>query len=52
MALGDKLFEESGNITGLKITKVHPFEGVTIALPQKLEAKVGFQAAKILAPVS
>jgi hypothetical protein len=29
MALGQKLFEESGNITGLKITKVHPFEGVT-----------------------
>jgi hypothetical protein len=29
MALGEKLFEESGNITGLKITKVHPFEGVT-----------------------
>jgi hypothetical protein len=30
MALGDKLFEESGNITGLKITKVHPFEGLNI----------------------
>jgi hypothetical protein len=29
MALGEKLFEESGNIIGLKITKVHPFEGVT-----------------------
>ena len=29
MALGDKLFEESGEITGLKITKVHPIEGVT-----------------------
>jgi hypothetical protein len=28
MALGDKLFEESGEITGLKITKVHPIEGV------------------------
>jgi hypothetical protein len=29
MALGEKLFEESGEITGLKITKVHPVEGVT-----------------------
>jgi hypothetical protein len=30
MALGEKLFEESGNITGFKITRVHPIEGVTI----------------------
>jgi hypothetical protein len=29
MALGEKLFEESDNITGLKITRVHPIEGVT-----------------------
>ncbi len=29
MALGEKLFEESGNITGLKITRVHPVDGVT-----------------------
>jgi hypothetical protein len=29
MVLGQKLFEESGEITGLKITKVHPIEGVT-----------------------
>jgi hypothetical protein len=29
MALGEKLFEESGNIIGLKITRVHPIEGVT-----------------------
>jgi len=27
MALGEKLFEESGDITGLKITRVHPIEG-------------------------
>ena len=27
MTLGEKLFEESGSITGLKITKVHPVEG-------------------------
>ena len=30
MALGEKLFEESGNLTGFKVTKVHPVEGVTI----------------------
>jgi len=29
MALGEKLFEESGNITEFKITKVHPIEGIT-----------------------
>ena len=29
MVLGEKLFEESGNIIGLKITRVHPIEGVT-----------------------
>jgi hypothetical protein len=30
MALGEKLFEESGNITGFKVTKVHLIEGVTM----------------------
>src|SRR5918995_307697 len=30
MALGEKLFEESGNVTGFKVTKVHPAEGVTM----------------------
>ena len=30
MALGEKLFEESGNITGFKVIKVHPIEGVTL----------------------
>jgi hypothetical protein len=29
MVLGEKLFEESGNITGVKVIKVHPIEGVT-----------------------
>jgi hypothetical protein len=29
MALGEKLFEESGNVTGFKVTRVHPIEGVT-----------------------
>ena len=30
MALGEKLFEESGGVTGFKVTKVHPIEGVTM----------------------
>jgi hypothetical protein len=29
MVLGEKLFEENGNITGVKVTRVHPIEGVT-----------------------
>jgi hypothetical protein len=29
MALGEKLFEENGGVTGFKVTKVHPIEGVT-----------------------
>jgi hypothetical protein len=29
MVLGEKLFEESGNIIGVKVIKVHPIEGVT-----------------------
>ncbi|MDQ4066213.1 MAG: hypothetical protein M3114_01340 [Thermoproteota archaeon] len=29
MVLGEKLWEESGNVTGFKVTKVHPIEGVT-----------------------
>jgi hypothetical protein len=29
MALGEKLFEENGEITGFKITRVHPIGGVT-----------------------
>ena len=29
MGLGKKLFDESGNISGFKVTKVHPSEGVT-----------------------
>jgi hypothetical protein len=30
MALGEKLWDESGNVTGFKVTKVHPVEGVTM----------------------
>ena len=29
MVLGEKLFDESGNVSGFKVTKVHPSEGVT-----------------------
>jgi hypothetical protein len=29
MDLGEKLFEEAGKITALRVTKVHPIEGVT-----------------------
>ena len=39
MALGEKLFEESGNITGLKIIKVHPIEGVTTEISFTSEIK-------------
>ena len=30
MAIGEKLWEENGDVTGFKITKVHPVEGVTM----------------------
>ena len=39
MALGEKLFEESGNITGFKVTKVHPIEGVTMEVSFTSEIK-------------
>lgn len=29
MVLGEKLFEENGNITAVKVTRVHPTKGVT-----------------------
>jgi hypothetical protein len=29
MVLGEKLFEENGNIIGVKVVKVHPIEGIT-----------------------
>jgi hypothetical protein len=53
MALGDKLFEEGGEITGLKITKVHPIEGVTteVSFTSEIRVKEGIQAAKVLAQV-
>jgi hypothetical protein len=39
MALGEKLFEESGNVTGFKVTKVHPIEGVTMEVSFVSEIK-------------
>jgi hypothetical protein len=30
MALGEKLWQESGNVRGFKVTRVHPIEGVTM----------------------
>jgi hypothetical protein len=30
MALGEKLFEETGKVVGFKVTKVHPVEGTTM----------------------
>jgi hypothetical protein len=30
IVLGEKLWEESGNVRGFKVTKVHPIEGVTM----------------------
>jgi hypothetical protein len=43
MALGEKLFEESGNITGLKITRVHPIEGVTTEVRIAKKGILSFQ---------
>jgi hypothetical protein len=39
MALGEKLFEESGNVAGFKITKVHPIEGTTMEVSFTSEIK-------------
>jgi hypothetical protein len=39
MALGEKLFEESGNITGFKVTKVRPVEGVTMEVSLTTDLK-------------
>jgi hypothetical protein len=30
MVLGEKLFEETGNVTSFRVTKVHPVEGTTM----------------------
>lgn len=39
MALGEKLWEESGNVTGFKVTKVHPIEGMTMEVSFASEIK-------------
>ena len=39
MALGEKLFEESGNIVVVKVVKVHPIEGVTTEITFTSEIK-------------
>jgi hypothetical protein len=37
VALGEKLFEESGEITGFKITRVNPVDGVTMEVSSTSE---------------
>jgi hypothetical protein len=39
MALGEKLFEESGKIVSFKVTKVHPVEGTTMEVSYTSELK-------------
>lgn len=53
MALGEKHFEESGEITGFRITKVHPSAGVTteVSFTSEIKGEGNIQAAKVLAQV-
>ena len=39
MALGEKLFEESGKVLGFKVTRVHPVEGTTMEVSFTSEIK-------------
>src|SRR5215203_4830564 len=39
MALGEKLFEESGKIVSFKVTRVHPVEGMTMEVSFTSEIK-------------
>lgn len=50
MALGEKLFEESGEITGFKITKVHPIEGVTteVSFTSEIKGEGRYPSGQIL----
>lgn len=50
MVLGEKLFEESGNIIGLKITRVHPIEGVTteVSFTSKIRGEVRYPSGENL----
>lgn len=50
MALGEKLFEESGNVLSFKVTKVHPVEGTTmeVSFSSELKGFGKFQAVETL----
>lgn len=39
MALGERLFEESGKVLGFKVTRVHPVEGTTMEVSFTSEIK-------------
>ena len=39
MALGKKLFEETGKVVGFKVTRVHPIEGMTMEVSFTSEIK-------------
>ena len=39
MALGEKLFEESGKVVSFKVTRVHPVEGTTMEVSGTSEIK-------------
>jgi hypothetical protein len=48
MALAEKLFGESGEITGFRITKVHPIEGVTTVVSFTSEIKGRYPSGQSL----
>jgi hypothetical protein len=50
MALVEKLFEESSNVLGFKVTKVHPVEGTTmeVSFSSELKGFGRFQAVETL----
>jgi hypothetical protein len=39
MILGEKLFEEKGQVVGFKLTKVHPIEGTAIEVSATIDLK-------------
>ena len=47
MALGEKLFEESGKVVGFKVTKVHPVEGMTMEVSSYFRNKGLWQVSKL-----
>lgn len=51
MVLGEKLFEEKGNITGVKVTRVNPVQGVTteISFTSEIRGKGRFPNSNNLA---